>query len=77
MAWDFLYLVRRTYHGDSNWGEMYIKTPDGKWEWLSYIYELPWKPDEAGKSLNNVSRIKLGIYELKVREDGLARAAGV
>lgn len=76
MAWDFLYIVRRSYHGDDNWGDMYIKTEDGKWEWLSYTYELPWKPDDAGESRNDVSRIKIGIYELKTREDGLPRDAG-
>jgi len=76
MAWDLLYIVRHTYHGDSNWGEMYIKTTNGKWEWLSYIYELPWKADEAGKSKNNISRIKLGTYELKAREDGKNRNMG-
>ena len=73
MAWDFLYIVRRTYHSDNNWGDMYMKTTDGKWEWLSYTYELPWKSDDAGKSKNTVSRIKIGEHELKVRNDGKKR----
>jgi len=76
MAWDLLHIVRHTYHGDSNWGNIYIKTVNEKWEWLSYTYELPWKADEAGKSKNNISRIKLGTYELKVRKDGKTRDMG-
>lgn len=61
MAWDFIHIGRRNYHGDDNWGEMYIKTTDDKWEWLSYTYELPWKPDAAGKSKNDISRIKSAL----------------
>jgi len=76
MAWDFLYIVRRNYQGDNNWGDMYIKTKDNKWEWLSYTYELPWKPDGTGKSTSNQSRIKIGSYNLIVRTDGKAREAG-
>lgn len=55
---------------------MYIITDDGKWEWLSYTYELPWKTDDQGKSRKNVSRIKIGIYDLTVREDGQSRLMG-
>jgi len=76
MNWDFLYTVRRLYQGDNNWGDMYIKTTDGKWEWLSYTYELPWNPDDKGRSINEKSRIKIGIYELKVRNDGDKRVIG-
>lgn len=76
MAWDLLHIVRRTYHGDNNWGDMYIKTADGKWEWLSYTYELPWKADGAGKSKNDLSRIKLGVYEVIPRKDGKDRQLG-
>lgn len=76
MAWNFLYIVRRNFHGDDNWGEMYIKTTSGRWEWLSYTYELPWKSDGNGKSSKNVSRIKIGTYELNVRIDGLPRRGG-
>jgi len=76
MAWDFLYIVRRVYHGENNWGDMYMKTADGKWEWLSYTYELPWKPDAKGKSMENISRIKIGSYQLFVRDDGTPRLTG-
>jgi len=76
MSWDFLYIVRRTYHGDDNWGDMYMTTLDGKWECLSYSYELAWNPDESGKSKNKISRIKIGTYNLAVRNDGLTREAG-
>lgn len=76
MAWDLIHIVRRNYHGDDNWGEMYLKTTDDKWEWLSYTYELPWKPDASGKSTNDISRIKIGTYALTVREDGDSRQIG-
>ncbi len=76
MVWDFIHIVRRNYHGDDNWGELYIKTTDDKWEWLSYTYELPWKPDTSGKSTNNISRVKIGTYDLTVREDGDSRDLG-
>lgn len=76
MAWNFLHIVRRNFHGDDHWGEMYLKTTAGKWEWLSYTYELPWKSDDAGKSLNNTSRVKIGTYELNVRTDGKQRRVG-
>lgn len=76
MAWNFLYIVRRNFHGDDNWGEMYIRTTSGRWEWLSYTYELPWKSDNDGKSLKNVSRIKIGTYELSIRTDGQIRRLG-
>ena len=76
MSWDFLHIVRRTYLGDDNWGEMYMMTSDGKWEWLSYTYELPWNADNAGKSKNKVSRIAIGRYELTERKDGMTRETG-
>lgn len=71
MAWEFLFMVRREFQGDSNWGEVYMKSTDNKkWEWLSYTYELPWKADAAGRSTNDHSRIEMGIYELMIRMDG-------
>ena len=70
MAWEFLYIVRREFQGDSNWGEMYMKTIAKKWEWLCYTYELPWRADAAGKSINKQSRVKMGIYKLLARSDG-------
>lgn len=77
MAWEFLYSVRREFRGDSNWGEMYMKSTDNKkWEWLCYTYELPWKADVAGRSVNNHSRVEMGIYELIVRTDGPPRPVG-
>jgi hypothetical protein len=41
MAWEFLYVVRCEFQGDSNWSEMYMRTTDNKWEWIFYTYELP------------------------------------
>jgi len=77
MAWEFLYSVRREFQGDSNWGEMYMKSADNmQWEWLCYTYELPWKADMSGKSINDHSRVEMGIYELIVRTDGRARNLG-
>ncbi len=76
MAWEFLYMVRREFRGDSNWGEMHIKSADDKkWEWLCYTYELPWKANATGKSINNISRVEMGVYELNIREDGDPRLA--
>lgn len=76
MAWDFLYIVRREYHGDNNWGEMYMQMTSEKWQWLSYTYELPWTADDTGKSINNRSRVEMGVYELHTRSDGLERRFG-
>lgn len=77
MAWEFLYSIRREFHGESNWGEMYMKSTDNKkWEWLCYTYELPWKANAAGKSLNKFSRVEMGVYELNQRTDGPLREAG-
>ena len=76
MAWDFLYIVRREYHGDNNWGEMYMQTTSKKWQWLSYTYELPWSANSSGKSSNNHSRIDIGVYELFTRTDGRGREFG-
>lgn len=71
MAWKFLYSIRREFRGDNNWGEMYMRSADDKkWEWLCYAYELPWKADAVGKSLNKISRVEMGIYELNIRTDG-------
>lgn len=74
MSWDFFVIVRRTYQGDDNWGEMFIRTSTGTWERLCYTYELPWDTFKSGtllgKSKNNLSRIKVGIYDMKPREDG-------
>ncbi len=53
---------------------MFIRTTRGTWERLCYTYELPWNVYESGpllgKSKNNLSRIKIGIYDLKPRSDG-------
>lgn len=77
MAWEFLYSVRREFRGDSNWGEMCMRSADNKkWEWLCYTYELPWKADVAGKSINDRSRVEMGVYELNIRTDGPLRQAG-
>ena len=76
MSWDFIYIVRRLYHGDNNWGEMYIKNDKGKWEWLSYSYELPWVEDKQGKSKSEISRIRIGEYPATVRTDGKPRVLG-
>ena len=74
MAWEFLYMVRRDFHGDNNWGDLYMKAADNKkWEWLCYTYELPWKADAHGRSVNDESRIEMGVYELTMRMDGLKR----
>lgn len=74
MSWEFIYIVRRTYQGDDNWGEMHIKTATGSWARLCYSYELPWQVYESGalkgRSKNDVSRIKIGTYNLKPRSDG-------
>ncbi len=76
MAWEFLHLVRREFQGNSNWGEMYMKTIAKKWEWLCYTYELPWISGPDGKSIIKLSRIEMGVYGLKTREDGDPRPLG-
>lgn len=77
MAWEFLHMVRREFRGDSHWGEMCMKSADNKkWGWLCYTYELPWKADAAGRSINDHSRIEMGTYELVVRMDGDLRPEG-
>lgn len=76
MAWEFLHLVRREFQGNSNWGELYMKTIAKKWEWLCYTYELPWVAGADGKSINDLSRIEMGVYGLSARADGRARDAG-
>ncbi len=74
MSWEFIHIVRRTYQGDDNWGEMFIQTVKGAWERLCYTYELPWdvyvSGPLSGKSKNNISRIKIGTYDLKPRSNG-------
>jgi len=74
MSWGFIRLVRRTYQGDDNWGDLYLINSTDHWQKFGYSYELPWKEfDEGslkGKSKNNESRIALGVYELKSRADG-------
>lgn len=74
MSWDFIHVVRRTFQGDDNWGEMFIQNAQGQWEKLCFTYELPWETFNAGphigKSKNNVSRVKIGGYNLKPRTDG-------
>lgn len=74
MAWDFLFSVRNEYQGASNWGRLYMRTVDNKWEYLSYTYELPWKTYESGpltgKSQNSFSRVAIGVYEMVPRTDG-------
>lgn len=76
MAWEFLHIVRREFQGDSNWGEMHMKTTAKKWEWLCYTYELPWKADANGKSINQQSRVEMGVYGLNIRTDGPKRELG-
>jgi hypothetical protein len=74
MSWDFICVVRDEYKGQRGWGKMYIRNSSDKWEWLCYSYELPWKVFQhglnAGKSQNNLSRVKFGQYELVPRSDG-------
>ena len=70
MSWPFLHVQRRTFASSDNWGVMYMITSAGDWERLCYSYELAWKPDASGNSKSNVSRIKLGEYELEPRSDG-------
>ncbi len=74
MSWDFLYIKRQSFQNSNNWGVLYIKTLDDSWEKISYTYELPWKTNESGplinKSKNNLSRIKIGSYDLKPRSGG-------
>lgn len=72
--WEFLCVVRRTFQSDDNWGELFIKNQNGRWEWLCYTYELPWKTVESGPnkglSQSKHSRIKMGVYTLSPRQDG-------
>ncbi len=75
MSWEFIYILRRTYQNEDRWGEMYIQTVNGlSWERLCYTSELPWDEYESGalsgKSKNDLSRIKIGTYGLKIRSDG-------
>ena len=49
-----------------------MKTMAKKWEWLCYTYELPWKVDANGKSINDISRVKMGIYR-SYDENGWSR----
>lgn len=74
MSWDFIHIQRQVFQSDNNWGSLYIKDSKNQWEWLCYSYELPWVTFRdgslAGKSKNSKSRIKIGSYELKTRNDG-------
>ncbi|MCA9732107.1 hypothetical protein KC799_08250 [candidate division KSB1 bacterium] len=70
MSWSFLWLNRGSFKGDYRWGTLYIRTRLGKWERLCYSYELPWKANSTDKSLNKISRIRIGEYSLKPRHDG-------
>lgn len=74
MSWDFIHVQRKVFQGSNNWGIMFIKTSNGRWEKLCYSYELPWKEFESGhlkgKSKNNESRIRIGNYNLNTRNDG-------
>jgi hypothetical protein len=56
--------------GDNRWGRMYLRAIPTGWAKLCYSYELPWREDAAGRSLNDLSRIKEGSYDLKVRVNG-------
>jgi len=74
MGWPFLLMVRQVYHGDNNWGVLYM--PDygdlserPKWMRVSYTYELPWKGDSAGHSIAKQSRIDIATYEMHVRTE--------
>jgi len=74
MSWEFLTLFRRTYHGNDNWGELFTMQKNSTLEYFSYSYELPWKTFDSGlqkgKSKNNESRIAIGRYQMKPRNDG-------
>lgn len=74
MSWEFIFIKRQVYQGNNNWGDMYIKTASDTWEKFCYTYELPWVTFKNGvhvnKSKTNISRIKIGTYDLKTRNDG-------
>jgi len=74
MAWEFIRVVRGEYKTSDGWGKMYIRTEGGEFEWLCFSYELPWtvfsSGTNAGRSRNNLSRIRFGSYELMPRADG-------
>ena len=70
MSWPFLHLNRQTYKSSDSWGTLYIQEMNKAWEKLCYTYELPWIIDGSGKSKKDKSRIHIGTYEMKVRQDG-------
>ncbi|MEN6426753.1 MAG: DUF5675 family protein [Phycisphaerales bacterium] len=70
MSWRFLHVRREVFHGSFNWGTLFMRDAAAGWDELCYTYELPWRADERGRSMNNVSRIELGTYEMQVRDDG-------
>jgi hypothetical protein len=74
MGWPFLFLVRQVYHGDNNWGTLYMPkfgdlSEHPEWARTSYTYELPWKANSAGHSLSKRSQIDIGTYEMHVRTE--------
>lgn len=74
MSWEFLTLYRGQLKAKSGWGSFYILTENDEWEFLSYSYELPWHAYTSGRlagdSQSDISRVKVGYYELKPRADG-------
>ena len=70
MGWPLLHVTREQWMGDNRWGRLSIRALPTGWEFLSYSYELPWREDDRGLSRSNLSRIKIGTYTMKVREDG-------
>ncbi len=69
MGWPLLSVRREEWMGDNRWGQMYLRSIPTGWEYLCYSYELPWLPDQAGRSRNDVSRIRTGFYDLKIRKN--------
>ena len=70
MGWPLLKVQREEWLENNRWGRMYIRALPTGWDYLCYSYELPWIEDAKGKSKKKVSRIKEGLYEMKVRTDG-------
>ena len=67
MSWPFLYVWRKKWNssGPDNWGQLFIMDRAGRsWELFSYSYELPWRTGGDGKTLNDVSCIRGGEYEM-------------
>lgn len=71
MGWPLIYVVRRGFRNEDQWGELLLRSMDGRsWEKFCSSYELPWIEDAKGKSASKKSRIKEGDYDLKVRVNG-------